>query len=366
MRLTRRSFLAVTGLVIIGHGTAIAHHRPKSHQALAGIATGKGAAMPSLTVYMGATGIYGPAIGMDGIGNMQVGGPNGVPTRKVAYRFRAATSSNLTDIQFTQTNGAGYWGGTGGTLEITIQSDDGTGLPSGTILATLAPFTPVNIAGYWPKVALPTPLALTKGTIYHAVWRNTDADPATNYPSLNNHVMIPFETPNCPRFPDSDWQALLKDAGAWLVPRPNGTGGFIPQFALFYADGTISGVDFSYLAASVSLPQTETFTPASAHTVSTVKVRANATGVTARLETGAGVEIETVSLGTLSGAWGSASFAGAHTLAAGSTYHLVISGSGTINSMWKGTAYGSWPAITGFPDGNLVGQVDQDLPFSLS
>ena len=305
------------------------------------------------------TGVYGPAIGIDGIGNTQVGGPNGAPTRQVAYRFRARATAALSRIQFTQTTGSGYWGGTGGSLSITLQTDNGAGDPSGTILAS-ASFIPRNVAAYWPVVSFTSPPALTAGTLYHIVFQNTDADPATNYPSLNNHYVSAMETPLLPRYPDTDWRELIRDGGSWYDPRPDGAGAYIPQLALFYADGTVDGICYPYVAGTLSLPVTETFTPKTDRSITSLGLRVKGSG-SARLEA-AGVEVETVTFSG-SGKWTSLPFTTAHTLKAGTTYSLVISGTGSIEAMYKGSAYGNWPVQTYFADGALAGHADQDIPF---
>jgi hypothetical protein len=175
--------------------------------------------------------------------------------------------------------------------------------------------------------------------------------------------MLPLETPNCYHFPDSDWLVQVKDGGAWYIPRPDTTGAYVPQFATFFTDGTISGLDYSYVATTANLPQTQTFTPNATRTVSQIGMRASGTSITARLETGAAAEIETVTFGTMSGQWATLPFVSSHTLDSGSTYHLVFSGTGTIKPMYKGSNYGDWPAQTYFADGNLSGFADQDLPF---
>src|SRR5204863_1083273 len=68
-----------------------------------------------------ASGLYGSAVTMDGLGNTQIGGPNGSPGRLVAQRFRASTSAALLGVRITLPNIAvGYWGGTGGTLNVSV------------------------------------------------------------------------------------------------------------------------------------------------------------------------------------------------------------------------------------------------------
>jgi hypothetical protein len=308
------------------------------------------------------TAIYGPAIGIDGIGNLQIGGPNGAPTRQVAYRFRATTSAALTRIQFTQTDGSGYWGGTGGSLSITVQSDAG-GNPSGAVLAA-ASFVPADLCCYWPVLAFPSPPTLVAGHVYHIVFRNTDPSPATNYTSLNNHFLSAMETPLLPKYPDSDWRTLVRETtgGSWYDPRPDGSGTYVAQLALSYADGTVGGIAYPYVGPSYSLASgvRERFSSTTSRSVTSLGLRLNGSG-TVRLETG-GTTIGTAAF-SASGRWISVPLAA--TLAAGQTYDLVVTGSGSIRSMYEGSAYGDWPEQTYFSDGAIVGHSDQDLPFYL-
>jgi hypothetical protein len=312
-------------------------------------------------------GYFGPRLGTAGIGNYQVGGTNISATVQIDYRFRAKTTSTLTHIQFCQTNGTGYWGGTGGMVEITVQTDNGSGDPSGTVIATYT-YTPVNQAGYWPKIAFASPPSLTAGTLYHVCFRNTDANPATNFCSLNNHFIKPAMDAvdmNPPRYPSTDWGSKVRTGpgATWYVSHPEGDGYYYPQFAVFYADATVDGVCFSYVVSvKETLPATEVFTTTTPITVTAVGLLVDGT-ITVRLENSLHTEIETVTVTGSGPRWGWTNFLSSHDL--NGTYYLVVSGTGTIRCMYKGTAYGSWPASTGFAEGYQVGYATHDLPFAL-
>lgn len=326
---------------------------------------------------------------MDGIGNTQIGGPNGAPTRLVGYRFRASTSAALTSIQFAQTNGVGYWGGTGGSLSITLQMDDGTAghYPSGTVLAS-ASFVPLNIAGYWPVLTWTSPPTLTAGTLYHIVFRNTDRDPATNFTSVNNLWVARADTPRQPKYPDTDWAETVRESSSstWWT-RPD----YTPTLGLSYANGVTDGVGYTYIgqAATISgrLRVRESFTISGANrSISGVGVRLKLVSgidpLTVRLETSGGAEIETVTIpaSAATGTWAAAPFLAPITLTSGSSYNLVLTTPGTssysIQSSYQGTIYGSWKPATYFADGraqldtgggwaNWAGGSDQDLQFYL-
>src|SRR4051812_45430355 len=79
------------------------------------------------------TGFYG-SVSMDGLGNTQIGGPNGSPQRQVAQKFRAKATT-LTGVRITLPNfNLNYCGGTGGSLNVSIQTDL-NGFPSGVAIA---------------------------------------------------------------------------------------------------------------------------------------------------------------------------------------------------------------------------------------
>jgi hypothetical protein len=324
---------------------------------------------------------------MDGIGNTQVGGPNGAPTRLVAYRFRASTSASLASVQFATTNGSGYWGGTGGSLSVTVQTDAG-GYPSGTVVAS-ASFIPQDLCCTWPVLTFSSPPTLTAGLLYHIVFRNTDADPAKNYPSLNNLYSASAEVPRQPRFPDTDWGEELREtpSSAWWT-RPD----YTPSLALYYANGVVDGVGYAYIGTAAAISGSarvrETFTVSGAdRSVSAVGVRLRSVSgsdpLTVRLETSGGAEIDTVTIpadALAAGKWATATFHAAHALNTGSSYNLVLATPSTsrysLQSIYKGSTYGAWNPGTYFADGraqtdtgvgwgNWAGRTDQDLQFYL-
>ena len=334
----------------------------------------------------GTTRIYGSAIGMDGIGNTQIGGPNGSPGRLVGYRFRASTSAALTSIQFAQTNGPGYWGGTGGSLSITLQTDDGTAghYPSGTILAA-AGFIPQNTAGYWPVLRWPSPPTLSAGRLYHIVFRNTDPAPATNYTSVNNLYVAQAETPRQPKYSDTDWAETVSDGSWWTRPD------YTPSLGLYYANGVADGVGYAYIGPAATISGSsrvrETFTVSGPNrTIASVGVRlkdvSGSDPLTVRLETAGGTEIDTATIpaAALTGKWAAVSFGAAHTLTTGSSYNLQLSTPAasrySMRSSYQGTTYGSWDPATYFADGraqadtgggwaNWGGRTDEDIQFYL-
>ena len=77
---------------------------------------------------------YGSSYNMDALANLIVGGPQNT---SVSYRFRAERSDTLTAFRAYWLNQdyPNYGGGTGGTVRVSVQTDNG-GVPSGTILTS--------------------------------------------------------------------------------------------------------------------------------------------------------------------------------------------------------------------------------------
>jgi hypothetical protein len=317
---------------------------------------------------------YGSAIGADSLANTQVGGQNNLMT---SYRFRAQTSSALNSVRIYVVDGTGYAAGTGGSVEVSIQTDDGTSghLPSGTRLAsaTIRTGNPVSI-GYLPLVAFATPPRLTAGTRYHVVFRNIDASPTVNFVSVNSLIVRQPPSPQQPRFPDLDWTQLMKAGnGSWTV-----RSGFTPILALNYANGRQDGQGYMEVwirgyerIAGASFMARESFTVAGGNrTVSSVGVRLKRTGGTSplviRLETAAGVKLAEATVPAASIAvqapdsfgypatWATAALSSPVTLAAGQRYNLRLStASGTEYSVYairQGVDYG-FGSTTHFGDG---------------
>ena len=149
---------------------------------------------------------YGPQINLDGLYNTWTGrGTNG----RVDYRFRAKTSASgysfavriyLAFNHLSTSCGVysgSYAGGTGGTLLIQLETDDGTSahLPSGTVLASYSVTNPIqcNNGTSYPNCTnsqrlftLSPTVNLTSGTLYHIVFTDTDPSPTCNWVSVDN------------------------------------------------------------------------------------------------------------------------------------------------------------------------------------
>ena len=317
------------------------------------------------------SGCYGPAIGADGLANTTIG-PNG---NTVSYRFRARHSGVLRQLRlYLIPDRAGYSGGTGGVLQISVNSDDGTPAhsPSSTKLAShllSAPLT-ATPSRYFPLVSFTAPPTLISGQIYHIVFSNADPNPSINYLSVDALYMQVPTTPVQPAFNDMDGAVLLRSEGGAWAPRK----GYTPIMELRYQDGTSTGI--GYIESWIGAPQAisgvnavrETFTvTGSPRKVGTVGIRvARVSGtdnLQVRLENSDGSLIEegliaaTVFLlnSSPSHNWGTYAFSLAHTLAPGETYHLVLEAPSTSSyqafPIRKGAHYG-FGESTFFRDGS--------------
>ena len=298
-------------------------------------------------------GIYGPAIALDSAQNYPIGATNaGV----LSARWRATTTSTLTGViafyRYSATD-PNYSGGTNGVLRVGVKADDGAGKPTGAYL-TYTDFD-ASVASptyYYILVSFASPLAVTAGTLYHLVWSNVGASPTVNYISINTGVTLdtPAPTPRQPAYLDADYGAVYSRSdvsGGAFTEQPAET----PYLDLIYANGSHDGMgyvdparpDHVHITGTANMAR-EHFTVSGGNkTVTQVFVRPGRTTGTdvlsLRLETGAGTEIETVTIPAASvnvvptpgadyvstGNWVGATFAAPHVLANGQTYNLRLS-----------------------------------------
>ena len=179
----------------------------------------------------------------DTLANTVVGGQS---LNAVSHRFRAS-GAQLVAVRGYQIGGThqGYGAGTGGTWAVTVEEDDGSGMPSGRVVGSA---TVVHPADGFPLTAIPA--ALKPGGLYHVVYRNADADPVSNYSSVDDLYLRTPTSPRQPTVPDSDWATCLKTGSGPWAERP----GFSPILDLAYADGSHQGL--GYMEVWVRSPRT--------------------------------------------------------------------------------------------------------------
>jgi Putative Ig domain len=317
---------------------------------------------------------YGSGIGSDGLGNTTIG-PN---QNKLSYRIRAQHTGFLSAIQpYLIMDHTGYWGGTSGSILVSIQTDDGSSShnPSGQKLTSSLLNDPDSVptpTRYFPTFTFSAPASVTAGELYHIVFENTDSNPSVNFVSVDALYQAAAPTPSQPTMSDTDCAVLLFSAysdGTVWKPRQ----GYTPVVQMDFEDGFTQG--YGYMEVWVGTPETisgtatvrETFTVSGvSDTVSSMSVRvarvSGAGALTLRLESGDGTLIEqgtvaasSVPIGSSpTYVWASYKFSSPHTLAVGQSYHLVLqSSSSTVYQAYpirKGSDYG-YKSTTFFPDG---------------
>lgn len=323
------------------------------------------------------SGYYGPGLNADSLANTPLGKAQDF---QVSYRIRAGHTGPLQAIRpffIWSSTTPGYALGTGGTIRIQLQTDDGSAahVPSGTVLASLDYAGPVDAGGgFYPLLPFTPQPSLQAGSLYHLVFSNVDADPGNNWVSLDCAYMDFAGIPAQPTLADIDLAMLWRQGsgGAWSVRKSGPTESFTPIVELDYADGAAQGQ--GYMEFWIGDPKTisgtqgvrETFTISGAdRVVASAAVRlkwiSGSSPLTIRLEQGDGTLIDEQTVASvpegpgLSGnVWAKATFAAPRTLAAGHTYHLALSAPAdtvfTAFPMRKGSDQGFQPA-TVFTDG---------------
>src|SRR5580704_16844025 len=320
---------------------------------------------------------YGSGIGSDGLGNTTIG-PN---QNKLSYRIRVQHTGLISAVQpYLIMDHTGYWGGTSGSILVSIQTDDGSSShnPSGQKLTSSLLNDPDSVptpTRYFPTFTFSAPASVTAGELYHIVFENTDPNPSVNFVSVDALYQAAAPTPSQPTMSDTDCAVLLfadysGTQGAVWKPRQ----GYTPVIQLNYDDGFTEGL--GYMEVWVGAPQSiagtssvrETFTVSgTSKTVSAVGIRvarvSGSAALTVRLEAGDGTLVEQGDIPASSlplstsptYVWANFKFSASHTLVSGQTYHLVLQApSGTVYQAFpirKGLDYG-YKNTTYFPDGS--------------
>ena len=319
----------------------------------------------------GPAGCYGPAMGADSLANTVVG-PHG---NRVSYRFRARHTGDLESIRvYFIADAVGYSGGTSGKIDVSVHADSGTSahIPT-TKLANYVIANPLDLprpGRTFRHITFTTPPRLLAGSLYHVVFTNVDASPSVNYLSVDALFQRNPQSPTQPAISDVDSALLLDNNNQQWKPRP----GYTPIIQFEFVDGWTEGI--GYMEAWVGAPQAigglnsvrQQFTVSGAsRKVGSVAVRvarASGTGsLKVRLETSAGALIEEGTIPSsalaiaspLSYRWVQYSFQSPRTLAAGQSYHLVLTApAGTVYQAFpirKGLHYG-FNDTTYYKDGN--------------
>ncbi len=318
---------------------------------------------------------YGAGVGADGLCNTTIGGPF---THKVSYRFRAMHTGAIERAMiYLIPDKIGYAGGTGGTIQVTIRTDDGSAAhnPSNTTLATYYISGAASLPSperYFYVIKFATPPTLTAGNLYHMVFQNVDKVSLLNFISVDSLYQSSVESSVPPAPSDPEAAVLMSVEGGPWAPRP----GFSPIYEFDFQDGSSQGIGYvsawvtDHQNISGTSPLRERFTLTGSEikvTSAAIRVaRVNGNDPLAiRFENANGTLIEegrvsasTIPLSSASSpkdAWAIYTFSTPHTLLPGQTYDLVFESSATSTyqafPVQKGAYYG-FQSTTFFPDGH--------------
>jgi hypothetical protein len=275
-------------------------------------------------------------------------------------RFRAETTGALQSVRLWLKAGSGYSGGNGGTIQLNLESDDGSAghFPTGTVLASTQA-APGNTSTVGFLFTFNSPANVVAGTLYHVVISNVDASPNSNYVSTNN--MGNTDGSRQPWYSLTDWGAETSNNGSnWsakddtcpiMAVTINGQ-----QQGMGYVESpsqsrltTLSGSDEVGEIFTVS-GSSKTVTAVSFHLAESGTPPAP---LTVTLQSGSTTVAGTIPASAFSNnieKWGTVTFPSAITLDAGTTYHLSIS----CPLCTSGNAYQVHPIQKGNSDGYVV------------
>jgi hypothetical protein len=327
--------------------------------------------------------IYGTGTGFDTRSNINIGTAEDGAGQRLAVKILASTSSALVSVRFAQRGGPIYSWGNGGTTTVTIQGDDGSGHPNGTVLGK-GTITPGNPSSGWETfnaVNLSPQPVLTKGKIYYAVFENPD--PKNNI-SVNLVYLFIKTVPRQPRYKDSEFGVLIT-RGAWGEM----DSGHLPQIDFAYANGVHDGQ--GYIGAMIdkwgsiggAAMIRESFTVSGGNKViKSLAARVRRTSgngpLTLTLETSAGVVIESVSVPAVNipvvapgndnggAVWAKANLTTPRTLVNGTGYNMRLSSTGAVYSTFPIQAGGSkglasWTFTDGHAEKTVNGSTWEDM-----
>lgn len=311
------------------------------------------------------TGIYGSGINSDALNNITIG------PHVLSYRFLSTHTGTVSQVHFyliVHGSHPGYNAGTGGTVKVELETDDGTTNhnPSGTVLGTYSIPQPNNP---FPVISFSPAPKLTAGKLYHLVFSNTDPNPNENFVSVDDLYMASPLNPMQPAFSNENLATLLQDSSnSWSVYDYN-----TPIYEIDFNDGASIGQ--GYMEVWSNAPQQisgtqavrETFTVSGIERmVSKVSIRlariSGSSDLTVRLEQGDGnlVEQGTISANSVALSssgdcfWATYTFSALRTLLQGQEYNLILEApSDTVYQLFpirKGSAQNFQPG-TFFADG---------------
>ena len=330
----RRKLILLLLLLLVGGYTLV-------QAAISGGVTIRGSSVVSVGCPVGysaytAANLYGAAWNGNSLANLTFGSAS---NHVVSIRFKASFTDTLPSVRIYIKTTAGYGGGTFGSLKMELRTDDGTAnhFPTNTVLATHTISDPgvpsTDVMRLFTFDSVPN---VTAGTIYHIVITQMDADPITNFSSIDDIFMGTPLSPEQPGFADNDFAILSNLNGSgWVLKTAHS-----PIVSLNYGNNPSQGQTYNDVLGSSGLTQItganqirETITPTTGgkivQDVHFRVVKIGAPGdLTARLETSDGTLIEEVTVTAASipstYSWVSFTFTQKRILAQGQGYNIIL------------------------------------------
>lgn len=196
---------------------------------------------------------YGTAHHQDYLGNTRVGSDAQI---KVAYRVRAEHTGHVESASFYLVGGEGYSAGNNGDILVQIRTDDPShpGFPSSTVLGSALLTSPLGtndgrhtVSFSSTPIAEPSDLTtlpfLELGGIYHLVFTNVDADPVTNYVSVDCSLKKAPALPEIqPGIAQADLAVTMSKNGLPWELRTNATQDiYTPIYELHFWNSAVQG-----------------------------------------------------------------------------------------------------------------------------
>jgi hypothetical protein len=304
-----------------------------------------------------------------------------IDQNRMDIRWRAEQTSTIQSVVLFIKTGTDYAGGTGGLVNISLQTDDGTGshFPSGTELdsAQAAPGNPTSLP--FREFVFSNHASLTLGTLYHLVLSDPDPLPAVNYVSLNNMANTDFARQ--PYYTLTDWAMNVMAGATWQAKSDT-----CPIAAIKWSNNTSQGMGYIDAFAQSGLftiqgsnEAGEMFTVSGSNKVVTaVSVHVQKVGSPGPLTVTLQSTGNTIVTGTIPAAsissdvtWATLTFSPL-TLTSGTSYHLFVTSAADANNNYQ-----TWPMQKGidrgldvpseFHDGNYeangIGDPSRDMQF---
>ena len=176
-------------------------------------------------------------LGADSLSNIDIGRFEG---KQADYRFTASHTGDVEAVTiFLIYKIPGYAAGDGGDVFVELKTDDGSGFPSETVLASYLIEDPM--AENFPVVYFDQIAHLEEGEVYHIEFSNPSPDPVNNYVGVDVVFDSRREANSQPHYSDDDYAVLWKPSGQYEWELSEGT---VPVFSVHFTDGSGQGIGY--------------------------------------------------------------------------------------------------------------------------